>query len=93
MSKIMLTRTITAKLTFATYGYANRHGAESRLQILADATSAAIYMIAMLHHDLEFFIDFVVLGFGSGSQIRFQIVIRIHSIRTASSTTFIFFFV
>ena len=87
----MLTRSITAELTFATHGYANRHGAESRLQIPADATSAAIYMIAMLHHDLEFLVNFVIFGLCSGCQICLYISVRVTAVGATGGSTLVFF--
>ena len=66
MSKIMLTRTITTKLTFITNRNTDWHGTKSGLQIL---TSISIDMIPLLHHDLKFFINFVELCLCSWSQI------------------------
>ena len=50
-------------------------------------------MIAMLHHDLEFLVNLVILGLSSGSQIGLQIIVGVHAVGTPGGPAFVFLLV
>ena len=84
---LIMTRIITSAVIVANR-HADRHRREARWYV-----SSAIDMIAMLHHDLKLFVNFVILGLSSGCQIRLQIIIGIHAVRRSGRTALILFLI